>query len=203
MPVGLQGMVFALSNMIIQSAINSFGKEAIAGATIVFNFECIGYFVIDSFNKSSISFTSQNYKSKKYNRCKKIYAFSLLYSVIGCLLVNVVFYFCKFFLIPLFTTNQLVSQYAVIRFTIVLLFQWIAGFYEISGATLRGIGHPFLPSVLTIIGNCIIRVLWVVFVFPINKSFDFLLLIYPISWLLTSLLVTTSCIVSMRKMRYQ
>ena len=196
-PVGLQGMVFAVSNMIIQSAINSFGKDAIAGAAIVFNFECIGYYVIDSFNQSTLTFTSQN----KVNRdiCKKIYAFSLLFGVLGCFIVNGGFYLSKGFLTSLFTSDKSVIQYAVIRFTFVLLFQWVAGFYEISGATLRGMGHPFLPSVFTIVGTCVIRVIWVLFVFPLNRSFTFLLMIYPISWLLTSLLVTGSYYVIRKK----
>ena len=191
-PAGIQGVVFAVSNMIIQSAINSFGKEAIAGAAIVFNFECIGYYIIDSYNQASITFTGQNFQSKKYGRCKEIYSFAVVFAMMGCLVFNVLCWFGRDLIIPLFTTNETVAKYAIVRFSVVLLFQWIASVYEVSGATLRGMGHPFLPSVLTIIGTCVVRVVWILFIFPLNRTFNFLLIVYPLSWLLTSIIVAAA-----------
>jgi Na+-driven multidrug efflux pump len=98
----------------------------------------------------------------------------------------------RHFTLSLFTTDPKVMEYAVIRFTHILAFQWMVSFYEISGSALRGMGYSMTPTMITIFGTCVFRVLWVMTLFPRHHSFGFLLYVYPASWLITGSLVLTA-----------
>lgn len=187
-PAGLQGIVFSVSNTIIQSAINSFGSAAIAGSAAAFNFECIGYYAINSFNQAAVTFTSQNYSAKKFSRCRKVFQISLFSGIAFCIIINSFFYIHRIFFLNLFTSDSQVLHYALIRFSTVLIYQGIAGTYEITGSTLRGMGYSMTPSVLTILGTCVFRIIWVLVLFPSHQDYKFLLLTYPASWILTGVL---------------
>ena len=192
MPAGLQGVVFSLSNTVIQTGVNSFGSAASAGSAAALNFEIICFYIVNSFNQATVTFTSQNYAAGKYDRCRRVFGLSLLFTVIGAGTMDFLFIAGRHFTLSLFTTDPKVFEYAVIRFTHILAFQWMVSFYEISGSALRGMGYSMTPTMITIFGTCVFRILWVMTLFPRHRSFGFLLYVYPASWLITGTLVLTA-----------
>lgn len=184
-PAGVQGMVFSFANVFIQAAINRFGSDAVAGSAAALNYEFYCYFVISAFSQAAVTFTSQNYGAGQIGRCKKIFRQSMLLSVVCCGALNVLLVWQKELFISFFTSSPEVAHYAAIRMRYVLLFQFVASSYEVSGATLRGLGYSMTPTILTIFGTCILRLLWVYTVNQRYNSFDVLMYVYPISWVIT------------------
>ena len=184
-PAGIQGMVFSISNVFIQTAINGFGSQAVAGSSAELNFEYITYYIVCAFSQTAVTFTSQNYGALQFDRCKKVFRLCMLFSCIftGC--VSVIFMLGSGFFITFFTTDPTVIKYAITRMAIVMLLELMTGSYEISGGALRGIGHSLLPAILTIFGSVVFRIIWLFTVFKAFHTYDMLLMVYPVSWLIT------------------
>lgn len=198
-PAGLQGMVFSLSNLFIQSSINKFGAASIAGSATALTYEAYCYFVVAGLNGAAIAFTSQNYGAQNPARCKRVWAICMGYSVVLTALCNLLIVAFSGEALRVFTTDPEVTRYALIRFHTVLMFQWVASSYEISGSYMRGLGYSVIPMLLTIFGTCVLRLLWV-YIFPkINYSYGTLLEIYPISWFLTGVMVVAAAFIVQRK----
>lgn len=185
LPAGIQGMVFSLSNVVIQSAINSFGSDAIAGASAGQNFEFMAYFIVNGFAQAAVTFTSQNYAAGKFDRCKKVYAISMTCSTVMTAVLSAVFWIGRYQFLSLFTTSSSVVSYALVRMFWVSNFEIGTGLYEISGGCLRGMGKSMLPAVLTLIGSCLFRLVYISTVFKVFHTFDVLFMVYPISWIIT------------------
>ncbi|MDD4200330.1 MAG: MATE family efflux transporter [Eubacteriales bacterium] len=185
LPSGIQGMVFSLSNVFIQAAINGFGSEAIAGSSAALNFEYFCYFVLNAFVQTTMTFTGQNYGARNMKRCRKIWRLGMIMGGITTLTFNLGFFAGRAVLIGLFTAVPSVAYWAYIRMQRVLIFQWIANSYEISGASLRGMGHSTLPAVISVFGTCVLRIAWIFTMFQNSGSFEMLMDIYPITWALT------------------
>lgn len=198
-PAGLQGMVFSISNVFVLATINSFGSAAVAGSSSALNYEYYCYFVINAFAQAAVAFTSQNYGAGQIERCKSIFRQSMLLSFAGCAFFNILIVWQKDFFIGFFTSEPEIVGYAAIRMEYVLLFQFVASSYEISGAALRGIGYSMTPTVLTIFGTCLLRLVWVFAVVPLSRSYETLLTVYPISWVITGIAVYTAYALIRRK----
>ncbi len=188
-PAGLQGMVFSISNIFIQSAINKFGADAIAGSATALTYEAYCYFIVAAFSQATIAFTGQNYGAGYADRCKRVVRICMLYSIAICGVANFLIVWNGEACLSLFTTDPQVVKYAIERFHTVLVFQCIASTYEISGSYMRGLGYSVTPMLLTIFGTCVLRLGWVG-VFPkIDNTFEMLLTIYPITWVVTGIAV--------------
>ena len=188
-PAGLQGTVFSLSNVIIQSTINSFGSSVIAGSSAAVNFEYIGYAVVNGFAQSATTFVGQNYGAKKMDRCRKIWKQALFAGMGIALVIDLCIVLLRVPLAHLFTSDPEVIPHAVQRILQIMSLHWILGSYEITGSALRGYGRSLLPALLTVFGTCVVRILWVYLVNTCFHSFTMLLLVYPISWVVTGILV--------------
>ncbi len=200
MPAGLQGMVFSFSNVFVMSAINSFGWAASAGSAAAINFEYYCYFVVNSFAMASVAFTSQNYGAGKTERCNKIFRQCLACSVVGCAFLNLTIASFKPFFISWFTADPAVYEYAALRIDHALAFQFIASTYEIAGATMRGLGYSMTPTLLTILGTCVLRLGWIyIFLHYSIGGFGTLLNIYPFTWIVTGALVMTAYFIVRKK----
>ncbi len=198
-PAGLQGMVFSISNIFIQSSINKFGADAIAGSATALTYEAYCYFIIGGINGAAIAFTSQNYGAGLKNRCKRVWAISMAYAFGLSLLANFALIFFENGALRVFTDIPEVIHYAKLRFHYVLMFQSIAASYEISGSYMRGLGYSVIPMLLTIFGSCVLRLIWV-WVFPlIDYSYPTLLSIYPMSWAATGVMVVIAAFIVQRK----
>lgn len=199
-PAGIQGMVFSIANVFIQAAINLYGSDAIAGSAAALNYEYYCYFVVSAFSQAAVTFISQNYGARQIERCKKIFRQTMLLSVIACGCLNLFFVWQRRFAISIFTSSPDVYQFAAIRMEIVLLTQALACSYEIAGAALRGLGFSMLPAILTVFGTCVLRLFWVYVICPMIPGFDNLMLIYPISWIITGAAVLIAYYIIQRKL---
>lgn len=198
-PAGLQGMVFSISNVVVQSAINGYGAAAIAGSAAAVNFEYYCYYIIVACNGAAISFIGQNYGAQKYDRVRRIYRICLLMGLVGCFIANALFTWQNQFFLSFFTTDAEVIHYGAIRMEGVLLFQFIACSYEVTGSALRGMGESMLPTIMTVFGTCILRIIWVFAVLPHYTGFAHLLQVYPLSWILTGAMVIIAYKLKMRQ----
>ncbi len=190
-PAGLQGMVFSVSNVIVQSTINTYGASAIAGSAAALNFEYYCYFIVVAFNGAAISFIGQNYGAGKLDRVSRIFWICMGMSVVLCLGANLLFSMQDKFFLDFFSTDAVVHKFGAIRLHTVLAFQSIACSYEIAGSCLRGMGRSLTPTLFTIFGTCLLRIIWVYVVCPNWHGFENLLLVYPISWILTGSMVVS------------
>lgn len=198
-PAGLQGMIFSFSNIFIQASINKFGAAAIAGSATALTYEAYCYFVVAGINGAAIAFTSQNYGARKPQRCKRVWEICMAYSVGIMVICNLLFVVFSKDVFQVFTSDPDVIHYARIRFHTVLIYQWTACSYEISGSYMRGLGYSVIPMLLTVFGTCILRLFWV-WIFPsINYSFGTLLAIYPISWIITGIMVVAAAFIVQHK----
>lgn len=191
-PAGLQGMVFSLANVCIQSSINGFGSDAIAGSAAALNYEYFSYFLVNAFAQTIVTFTGQNYGAKQFDRCKKLFRLGMLTSILFCGIVSLTFVLFRPFFLGLYSTDPAVLHYANLRIVFVLTFECLTNSYEISGAALRGFGRSMTPAVLTVFGSCVLRLIWVYTVCARFHDFKLLMIIYPISWVITGILVLSA-----------
>lgn len=200
-PAGVQGMIFSLSNVLLQSEINGYGSSAIAGSAAAVNFEYYCYFIIVGFNGAAISFIGQNYGARKFDRVRRTYWICLALAATCCAACNMIFSFNHDIFLNLFSTDPEVHRYGGLRMELVLLFQWMACSYEVTGASLRGMGRSVLPTLMTLFGTCLLRVAWLFVVCPLWPGFDRLMIVYPISWVVTGILVCVPFAVIMKRER--
>lgn len=200
-PAGLQGVVFSISNVIIQTSINSYGSNAIAGSAAALNFEQYCYFVVAAFNGAAISFVGQNYGAGNMDRVKRIFLICMGLGTLSCAALNWIFAGWSDFFLGLFTDSEAVKEFGSIRMHTALVFQGLACLYEIPGSALRGMGRSMLPTLLTVFGTCILRIVWVYAVCPVWHGFHALMFVYPVSWTITGLMVMTAWLVTFHKVR--
>lgn len=198
-PASLQSMVFSFSNICLQSGVNSFGSDAIAGSAAATNFEFFDYFMVNSFNQAAVTFIGQNYAAKKYDRCKKIFKICIIEGLIGILSMEALFFTGRNVFVRLYTTEPNVIQFAITRMYHCMLPHFLLCSYEITGSVMRGMGYSLLPALLTIIGSVGFRLLWLFTVFQHFHTFDMLLNVYPISWILTGALVIFAYVIVRKK----
>ena len=198
-PAGLQGMVFSISNVLLQSAINSHGADAIAGSAAALNFEYYCYFVICAFNGAAITFIGQNYGAGNKERVKRIFWICMGMSLLCCGALNGIFTWQHKFFLSFFSNDANVQAYGKIRMEIVLACQFIASSYEISASALRGMGKSMLPTILTVFGTCLLRIIWVYTVCHVWTSFNTIMLVYPISWVATGTMVSIAFYLTARR----
>lgn len=184
-PAGLQSTVFAFANVCIQAALNGYGSDAVAGSSVGLNFEYFTYFAITAFNQTTVTFTSQNFGARKFERCKKVYWQNMLLSTLVTLIMSMTFLLGKDFFISFFTRQPEVAKYAAIRMTYLLTLYIIINTYEITGSALRGMGYSLTPAMLTVFGTCVLRLVWIYTVCKRYTSFEVLMMVYPISWVVT------------------
>lgn len=188
-PAGLQGMVFSVSNVLLQASINGYGSDAIAGSAAAVNFEYYCYFIIGAFNGAAISFTGQNYGAGLNHRVKRIFAICLFMGFVGCAALNWFFIWQEDFFLRLFTDSPAVIAFGKTRMHIALAWQSIAAFYEISGSVLRGMGKSIEPTLITVFGTCLLRIVWIYTIMPGWRGFDHLITVYPVSWAITAVMM--------------
>lgn len=186
LPAGLQGCVFSLSNVVIQSSINTFGAIAVAGNSAAANIEGFIYVTMNAFHQAAVTFSSQNYGAKQYKRCDKALGLS-----IGCAAVigtTLSFIFIMFGtpLLGLYTSDPLVIEAGLVRMKHLFPYQALNGTMDVMVGGLRGLGYSLLPTVVSLTGACVFRLVWIATVFKAFPTINMLYLVYPVSWALTS-----------------
>lgn len=191
-PAALQGAVFCIANIFIQSAINTFGSEAAAGSAIAMNFEYIAYYVNTAFGQAAATFTSQNYASGNKKRCNRIFTVCLVLGLVFSAVLCGMFTVFRYQASSLFSSSQTEIRYACERIMIILLFQPICTLYEIPAWTMRGLGYSTLPAIETMLGICAVRIIWLYTVFAHFKTLDSLFVVFPITWVITSVIINVT-----------
>lgn len=184
-PAGINGAAFSLSNVIIQSTINSFGSVAMAGATAAGNIEGFLWTVVDAFTQAAQSFTSQNLGAKKPKRVKRVYVTCLLMAGVCSLIMGGASYLFGHQLLGLYASEAEVIEYGMRRMMITTLPYVCIVLMNVTVGVLRGLGSSVMPMVMSLIGTCGLRIVWVYTILPLNHTWEMLFLSYPVTWLVT------------------
>ena len=187
LPAGFQGCIFALSNTVIQSSVNSFGSIVMAGNAAATNVEGIVYFAMNSFYQAAISFSSQNAGAGNYKRIKRI-----VLTAQGCVIVagaatGFGLLYCGPSVMRLFSSDAAVIKAGMVRLSVILSTYFLCGMMDVMVGGLRGIGYSVTPMIVSLIGACGLRLVWLSTVFQIPRFHTprTVYLSYPASWLVT------------------
>ena len=186
LPAGVQSSVFSLSNIVLQTAINSLGQTAMAATTVASNFEYFTYNAILGFSQAGTTFVSQNDGAGNQARCRRVTRLTLLLGPVFTLAVGLFFYVLRVPFVGSFTTDAAVKPLAYERILRATCFQWVNAINEIFSGALRGYKLSAVPAAISIIGICGSRVLWVHTGFAMLPTYAHLVLAYPISWAVTA-----------------
>ena len=187
LPAGFQGVLFSLSNVIIQASINSFGPTVMAGNSAAANVEQFVYFAMNAFYQATISFTSQNMGAGNYKRIKQVlYKSQLCVLVVGIVLGNLVVFFGHS-LLGIYSSSEEVVQAGMVRLGIISRTYALCGAMDVMVGALRGIGYSVLPMVVSLIGACGLRIVWLSTIFKIERfhTVEVVYYSYPITWIIT------------------
>lgn len=186
-PAGLQSSIFSISNVLIQSSVNSFGELAMAGNTASSNIDGLIYISTNAFYHASLAFTGQNVGAKKYERIGHVLALCLAFTTIVGLSLGILSYIFGESLLSIYSPgNEEVVKYGMIRLTILGLTYFTCGIMETLVGSLRGMGVSILPMLVSVAGVCGIRIVWIYTIFAWNRTPAMLYLSYPASWVVTS-----------------
>lgn len=189
LPAGFQGTLFSLSNVVIQSAINTFGATVVAASSAAGNIEGFVYIAMNAFHQATLSFTSQNVGAGQFKRIRRILLTGQFCVVIvGLILGNLVVFFGEP-LLGIYSPSKEVFTSGIVRLKIVAWPYAFCGMMEVMVGTLRGIGYSIMPTIVSLIGSCGLRILWLNTIFKIEQfhTIETIYWSYPISWVVTFL----------------
>lgn len=185
-PAGVQSAVFALSNIVIQAAINGLGADVMAASAAAFNLEILAYIFVNAFGQACTTFVGQNFGAGRIDRCLKVAKITVIQNLIATLLISGVIIYLETSLLELFTMDEMVIAYGIIRIRYILLAEPLNMIIEMVSGFLRGFGESFMPAVLVVLGICGTRMIYVATIFPDYPTFDILMAVYPLSWAITA-----------------
>lgn len=200
-PAGLQSSLFSVSNMLIQSTVNTFGSTVMSGNATSGSIEGFIYTTMNAMYQASISFTGQNYGAGRFDRIKKVLLECLLtVTVIGVVMGLLARFFAPQ-LLGIYTTDPEVIRYGTIRLTLIASTYFLCGWMDVLCGCMRGLGYAVLPMIVSLVGACGFRILWIFTVFPLDPTIRMLYVSYPISWALTAVAHLICFILCMRKVK--
>ena len=187
LPAGIQGSLFSISNVLIQSSVNSFGSIAMAGNTAGSNVEGFVYTAMNAVHQTAVSFTGQNFGGQKYDRINKILVQCfLLVTAIGLVMGNG-FYLLSEYILKLYSSDPEVIAYGMERLLYICCPYFLCGVMEVMVGCIRGLRYAVMPMIVSLLGACVFRIIWIYTVFQWDRTLDTLYISYPISWALTAL----------------
>ena len=186
-PSGIQSMMFSLSNILIQSAINSLGAEVMAASSAGFNIEVMAFYVTSAFGSACTTFVGQNFGAGEFRRCKRVTRISMVQNVLcsGAISLGILAFAAP--LLGLFNGDPAVIAYGVTRLWYILLVQPLNAVIEIISGSMRGYGRSLEPALVSLFGICGVRILWIYTAFRAVGTYAALLTAYPLSWVVTAL----------------
>ncbi len=188
LPAGIQGSIFAISNVVIQSSINSFGHIAMTGNAAAQNIEGFEYVCMTSFQQTAMNFAGQNAGARRFDRVRKVTGICLLYvALTGLILSALIFTFRRFLLGIYITDSPEAIEMGIIRMTFVCLPYLLCGMMDTTTGSLRGLGYSTAPMLISLVGVVLFRIVWIASVFQIPRyhSMHCIYVSYPISWIVT------------------
>jgi len=195
LPAGIQSAVFAVANIVIQGAINSLGTVVIAASSAAFNIEIIAYNVMNSFSQACTTFVGQNFGANKIDRCKKTLFLCLIEDAIASGTAILIVLITGKFLLSIFNNNPEVIEIGYSRLVIIFIAYIFSMLYEVMSGYLRGFGFSLVPAILTTVGVCVLRIIWINTVFPAKRTFVTIMTAYPVSLATTAVLIFIALII--------
>lgn len=187
LPAGMQGAIFSISNVLIQSSVNSFGSIAMAGNTASANIEGFVYTAMNAVYQTNLSFTSQNLGGRKYSRINRIMYICLAVVTVVGITLGITAVLAGDLLLGIYSSDAQVLRYGMLRLEIICGTYFLCGIMDCMVGSLRGLGYSVIPMFVSLTGACGFRVLWVFTVFAAYRSLDVLYLSYPVSWAITAI----------------
>lgn len=185
LPAGLQGTIFSISNVLIQSSINSFGSIAIAGNSASSNLEGFMYTSMNSVYQAALSFAGQNMGARKYSRLKKVLC-NCLAIVTGIGIgMGAITYLFRYQLLGIYSSDMDVINFGIERLELFCLTYFTCGAMDVMVGQMRGMGYSIVPMIVSLVGVCGIRIVWIFTVFKASNSLLTLYMSYPVSWVVT------------------
>ena len=201
LPAGFQGAIFSISNVLIQSSVNSFGAIAVAGNTATCNLEGFVYNSMNSFHQTAISFTGQNMGAKNMKRVQRVLSICLLCVTVTGLGMGLIGFAFGSELLGIYSTDPAVVAFGLRRMAIIFPTYFLCGVMDVMVGSLRGMGFSIMPMTVSLLGACVFRIIWIMTVFAINHTPEFLYVSYPISWFITAT-VHLICIFTIARRKY-
>lgn len=189
-PTGVQGAVFSISNVLIQSAINSFDSSTIVGGnTASVNIENFVYTAMNAVYQGSLTFTSQNVGAQNLKRVKSIFNHSMVLTTLSAMLMGFLVWFFGESLLAFYTSDPAVVEAGMLRLFWVSMFLFLNGILDVFVSSLRGMGYSSLPTIVMLVGICGVRLLWLLLIFPMHRTLTTIYLCFPLSWTITSVVL--------------
>jgi Na+-driven multidrug efflux pump len=200
-PAGLEGSLFSIANVAIQSSINSFGSVAVSGNTAAANLEGFTLMTMMAFGQAQLSFMSQNVGAEKYDRVKKIYLTGLAFSMGTGLIIGCTIGCFGDRLLYIYSSNPEVIAAGLKRIYIMCWFMFLWGLQNLTVGALRGIGYSMFPTIVSIIGICGFRILWISTICKVPQfhTIEMVYISYPISWAVTGFILVIGFIIGYRR----
>ena len=185
LPAGIQNSLFSVSNVIIQSTVNSFGSVAMAGIAAGSNFDSYVYTCTNAIAQTTMTFTSQNMGAKQYLNVGKVYKYCIMMTLIvgiGMGILGIVF---GDFIVGLFSDDPDVIAIGFDRMKMIMPFFFFCSLMDVAASQIRGMGKSFEPMIISLLGACGIRIGWIFLVLPLDRTLINLYWSYPVSWMIT------------------
>lgn len=189
LPAGVQSSLFSVSNIVIQSAINSLGTVVMAASSAAFNIEILTFDILDAFSQACTTFVGQNYGAGKIDRCKKTLKLCMLEGLVALVAAIAILLFFGKPLLSIFNNDPEVVETGYIRLMYVMFSHIFNLLYNVMSGYLRGFSISLAPAILTMLGVCGVRIAWIHYVFPLSPTFKTIMIAYPVSLGITALMI--------------
>ena len=201
LPAGIQSCMFSLSNVVIQSAVNSFGSIVVAGNSAASNLEGFVYTAMNAFAQAAVTFTSQNMGARRYDNLDRVMRNCLLCSIVTGLVLGGGASLLGEQLLHFYSSDEVVVTAGLARMHIICTTYLLCGCMDVLASCLRGRGYSVLPMVVSLVGSCLLRLVWIATIFRLFHTTTMLYLSYPVSWILTALVHLACLLVVRHKMK--
>ena len=203
LPAGIQSAVFAVANIVIQSAINSLGTVIMAASSAAYNIEMFTYYILNSFSQACTTFVGQNYGAGQIRRCRKVLILCIAEDAVATACAIVLILLTGKGLLSIFNNNPQVISVGYTRLIMIFSAYTFSMLYENMSGYMRGFGFSLVPAIVTTLGICGVRIFWIMTIFPAHKSFAGILTAYPVSLSVTALMIFMVLIIYHPSKRFQ
>lgn len=203
LPAGIQNSLFSVSNVVIQSTVNSFGTVAMAGIAAGSNYDSYVYTCTNAIAQTTMTFSSQNIGAKKYSNIGRVYRHCLVLTTVIGVVMGLVG--CAFgdIIVGLFSDDADVIAIGADRMIQIMPFYFFCSLMDVAASQIRGMGKSFEPMIVSLLGACGIRLFWIYFILPLNRTLMFLYWAYPVSWAVTFFVQFAMYFILKEKMKRQ
>ncbi|MBO5212353.1 MAG: MATE family efflux transporter [Clostridia bacterium] len=202
LPAGFQNGVFSLANSFLQAGVNSFGNDAIAASTAVSTVEGLMWVTLLSFQSTTMTFISQNLGAGKLDRVKKVFAITFMMSLVLGVILGVGTFLLQEPILKIFIKdNPAAMAYGYERLKMTFPIYFLAGIMSLLPGAIRGLGYSLPPSIISLVGACGVRIVWVYTVFEKYHTLAVLYLVHPITWIITDIALVINLIICYRKVK--